>query len=98
MNDALVVTALGMAVVFSGLVLTALLIMTFGALARRDERRAAEALQPPSPPAAAIASGPVDEPVLAVISAVLEIERRLHNAEVTGRLTIVRAGDARRPS
>jgi Na+-transporting methylmalonyl-CoA/oxaloacetate decarboxylase gamma subunit len=75
--DALTITVLGMAVVFSGLLLTALLIVAFGRLQRlldgpvgRDARTVET--QPPTP------IGPELAPeVLTVITTVLEIERRL---------------------
>lgn len=93
--DALVVTALGMGVVFIGLILTALLITSFGLLARAEARRAerAEAVGSPSP------SRPgrlVDDATLAVIWTVLEVERRINRADASGRLTIVRGNDQRR--
>jgi Na+-transporting methylmalonyl-CoA/oxaloacetate decarboxylase gamma subunit len=95
LGDALVITALGMGVVFIGLILTALLITAFGVLSRIEEKRAAMPDEPvgPAPP---VATGPVDDAVLAVISTVIDVERRLRHAEVTGRLTIVRADETRR--
>lgn len=91
--EALVITALGMAVVFIGLILTALLITSFGAVARLQERRTSHPLTL-APPSAPTASTPVDEATLAVIWTVLEVERRLNRAESAGRLTIVRAGES----
>ena len=93
LTDALVVTALGMGVVFIGLILTALLITSFGFVARLRERRAAAASLLPADSVVASVDRPVDVKVLAVIATVLEIERRLHRAESTGRLTIVRGGE-----
>lgn len=95
LGDALVITVLGMGVVFIGLILTALLITAFGLLSRVEERRAALPDEPAAP-ALPVATGPVDDAVLAVISTVIEVERRLRHAEVTGRLTIVRADEPRR--
>jgi len=79
LSDALTITGLGMAVVFSGLLLTAGLIT---ALARLD--RIVDA--PPVPddaPKPAISTGaaigpPIDPEILTVITTVLEVERRLH--------------------
>jgi Na+-transporting methylmalonyl-CoA/oxaloacetate decarboxylase gamma subunit len=75
--DALVITALGMSVVFIGLILTALLITSFGLVARFQEARAQRS-QPVAQPASRIPAGPVDDATLAVIWAVLEVERRLN--------------------
>jgi len=81
--DALTITGLGMAVVFSGLLLTAGLIIAFGRLqqlthrAVDGERKPAAAADPPA------ASGPVIDPeILTVITTVLEVERRLHRVRV----------------
>jgi Na+-transporting methylmalonyl-CoA/oxaloacetate decarboxylase gamma subunit len=84
LSDAITVTALGMAVVFSGLLLTAGLISAFGRLQRlidgvhrqTDEPPASitdsagEIADPPTGP-------PIDPEVLTVIATVLEIEHRL---------------------
>ena len=88
--DALVITALGMAVVFIGLILTALLITSFGVVARLQERRAVRSQSIVSPVAAQQSVPSIDAPTLAVIWTVLEVERRLNRAESAGRLTIVR--------
>ena len=45
------------------------------------------------PLAAPAATTSIDEPTLAVIWTVLEVERRLNRAESAGRLTIVRSGE-----
>jgi Na+-transporting methylmalonyl-CoA/oxaloacetate decarboxylase gamma subunit len=78
LGDALTITFLGMAVVFSGLLLTALLIVALSRVQRlleaptRAERPATR--QASTPP-----SGPEPTPeVLTVITTVLEIERRLN--------------------
>ena len=79
-SDALMVTALGMGTVFAGLVLTSLLILSFSWF---GERRPAVS----SPAGEAVVSPPrgapvvVEPDVLAVITTVLEIERRLYRAE-----------------
>lgn len=93
-NDALIVTALGMSVVFSGLILTALLISVFG-LASRPRSDAAEATPAPREPSEGV-SPPASPEILAVITAVLEVERRLSGAEAGRRLTIARSTDPRR--
>lgn len=77
--DALVITALGMSVVFIGLILTALLITSFGLVARFQERRANRS-HPVVQADAPVAVGPVDDATLAVIWTVLEVERRLNRA------------------
>ena len=89
--DALVITALGMGVVFIGLILTALLITSFGFVARLEERRAAR-LQAVTLAPAPTHAAPIDDATLAIIWTVLEVERRLNRAE-TGPLTIVRSGE-----
>ncbi len=90
MTDGLVITALGMSVVFSGLILTSLLIVSFSVVPKllsRGEKRS----RPPTPtPAVPALSAPADDRVVAVITAVLEVERRLHGLETGGRLTIHR--------
>lgn len=90
--DALVITALGMGVVFIGLILTALLITSFGVVARLQERSAVRS-QSIAPTVASQAVASIDAPTLAVIWTVLEVERRLNRAESAGRLTIVRSGE-----
>lgn len=77
--DALVITALGMGVVFIGLILTALLISSFGLVARFQEARANHS-HPAAEAEAVMAAGPVDDATLAVIWTVLEVERRLNRA------------------
>ncbi len=96
LTDALIVTGLGMAVVFTGLLLTSGLIVTFGLLGRRREAR--DGAVPP-PAAAPAAAGPAEVPqdVLAVITAVLEVERRLYRAESGGRMTIRRGREEGSP-
>lgn len=83
-SDAITITALGMAVVFSGLLLTAGLITAFGRLQglidgvhRKTDvpltsatESARESVESPIGP-------PVDPEVLTVIATVLEIEHRL---------------------
>jgi Na+-transporting methylmalonyl-CoA/oxaloacetate decarboxylase gamma subunit len=78
--DALTITGLGMAVVFSGLLLTAGLIVALGRVQRFFEASHVGDGDPPKPP---VSTGgalgpPVDPEVLTVITTVLEVERRLH--------------------
>ncbi len=87
LGDALTITGLGMAVVFSGLLLTAGLIVALGRLQRFLDDSPPEATDPAAATEPQTASGPVvDAEILTVITTVLEIERRLHR---------VRARDAR---
>ncbi len=97
--DALTVTVLGMAVVFSGLLLTALLILSFGwvralghRIGTRSDRHSVRD-QPGAEVAVHQASGePIDPEVLSVIATVLEVEQRLYHPGLAGRLTIARRG------
>lgn len=83
-SDALTITGLGMAVVFSGLLLTAGLILAFGRLQTLIDgaQRRADTDSPTTPEPSAeagLATGPpIDPEVLTVIATVLEIEHRLH--------------------
>jgi len=95
LTDALTVTALGMAVVFSGLLLTAGLIIAFGRMQRfaeaREDRRAADTpveAATPAEPTEVPAGPPLDPDILAVITTVLEVEHRLNRI----------GGAARRPN
>ena len=95
--EAWTVTALGMTVVFIGLVLCIAFIQLFNRIARRitwgeghgAADAAAAAPAAPAPEALALAE-PLDPDVLAVISAVLEIERTLYLGRPGSRLTIRR--------
>lgn len=84
LTDALTITALGMAVVFSGLLLTAGLIIAFGRFQRlveaADERREAPPAEPTVAPAAP-SGPPLDPEVLTVIATVLEVEHRLNRID-----------------
>ncbi len=87
-TEAWIVTALGMAVVFIGLLLCVGFILLFGRLSRRvswgegghgapaPTRGAAPA--PAIVSAAAASSEPLPADILAVIAAVLEVERKLY--------------------
>jgi Na+-transporting methylmalonyl-CoA/oxaloacetate decarboxylase gamma subunit len=82
--DALTVTALGMAVVFSGLLLTALLIVVFGRVAQLLDAPSRSEAQASSPSPAT--TGPELAPeILTVITTVLEIERRLNRLGASRR-------------
>ena len=93
--DALVITALGMGVVFIGLILTAFVITSFGLFARFEEWRALRS-QPIAHVPASTQAASVDDATLAIIWTVLEVERRLNRADSAGALTIVRQGETRR--
>jgi sodium pump decarboxylase gamma subunit len=93
-GESLVVTALGMGVVFIGLVLCIAFIDLFKRLAARvswadGHGHGAQA------PAAAVAEAAPGEPVppdvLAVITAVLEVERALYVGRYRSRLTLRRS-------
>jgi Na+-transporting methylmalonyl-CoA/oxaloacetate decarboxylase gamma subunit len=83
-SDALTITGLGMTVVFSGLLLTAGLILAFGRLQtlidgaqHRADSESPTTMEPPTDEG--LSSGPpIDPEVLTVIATVLEIEHRLH--------------------
>jgi Na+-transporting methylmalonyl-CoA/oxaloacetate decarboxylase gamma subunit len=85
LTDALTITGLGMAVVFSGLLLTAGLIVVFGRLQRFESAPPAE---PEPAPVRAVddARGePVAPEIVTVITTVLEVERRLHRVRTVAR-------------
>lgn len=89
LTDALTITCLGLAVVFSGLLLTAALISSFSLIPRLlnlGGRSSAVEGTPTEP----IPGPPISGEILSVIAAVLEIERRLYHADPGGRLTINR--------
>ena len=89
LSDALTITVLGLAVVFSGLLLTAALISSFSVipqLLQRVSRTSSATKEPPT----TLQGPPVSPEVLSVIATVLEIERRLYHADPGGRLTIIR--------
>ena len=81
--DALTITGLGISVVFTGLLLTALLIILFSVVPQLVQRLRAPAPASPGPTAPAASEGStatVDPEVLSVIVTVLEAEHRLHFA------------------
>jgi Na+-transporting methylmalonyl-CoA/oxaloacetate decarboxylase gamma subunit len=88
-SDALTITVLGLGVVFSGLLLTAALISSFSLIPRLLGRGSGT---PATGDAGAVSSQepPIPGDILAVITAVLEVERRLYHSDPGGRLTINR--------
>jgi Na+-transporting methylmalonyl-CoA/oxaloacetate decarboxylase gamma subunit len=99
--EAWIVTALGMVVVFIGLVLCIAFIQLFNRIARRiswgDEGHGGHAAPPhpvpepaPAVPADLPPGDPVPPDVLAVIAAVLEVESKLYLSKPGSRLTIRR--------
>ncbi|MCC6130289.1 MAG: OadG family protein [Acidobacteria bacterium] len=105
-QEAWIVTALGMAVVFIGLVLCILFIQLFNRIAQKVKwGDGTHGAATPSPEPAAVvspataatepaATEPVPADVLAVIAAVLEVERKLYLNRPGSRVTI-RRGPAR---
>ena len=87
LSDALTITALGLGVVFCGLLLTAGLIYSFSVIPRLLNLRSPGREKTPETPTQ---GPPVSGEILSVITAVLEIERRLYHADPGGRLTINR--------
>ena len=85
-SEAWIVTALGMTVVFIGLLLCVAFIQLFSRIAKRvtwgegAHGEAAHAAPPAAAPpsAAATPSEPVPADILAVIAAVVEVERKLY--------------------
>jgi Na+-transporting methylmalonyl-CoA/oxaloacetate decarboxylase gamma subunit len=94
--EAWVVTALGMGVVFIGLVACIGFIRLFSRVSARvrwgEEGHGHGALAPaPAPAAEAPPAEPVPADVLAVIAAVLEVERKLYLNRPGSRVTIRRS-------
>ena len=92
-SEAWIVTALGMTVVFIGLLLCVAFIQLFSRISKRvtwGEGGHGEAAAPPAaaPELAAAPSEPVPADILAVIATVVEVERKLY----------VSRPDARRPA
>ncbi len=101
-GEAWIITALGMGVVFIGLVACIFFIQLFSRLARRirwgEEGHGHGAAPPAAAEAAPEAAPPVGEPVpadvLAVIAVVLELERKLYMNRPGARVTIRRHAPA----
>ena len=102
-SEALIVTALGMTVVFIGLLLCIAFIVMFGRVAKHvtwgegGHGHGAPAPAPAAAPAHAEAivsstpSEPIPADIQAVIAAALEVERRLYLFRSGARLTIRRS-------
>lgn len=96
--EAWVVTALGMAVVFIGLVACIAFIQLFSRLARHvkwgeeghGHGSPAAAAPVPAPPPDLPPSEPIPADVLAVLAVVLEVERKLYLNRPGSRVTILR--------
>ncbi|MDX9734145.1 MAG: OadG family protein [Thermoanaerobaculia bacterium] len=96
--EALTITALGMAVVFIGLVACIAFIRLFGRIAGRVQwgegghgHAAAPAAEPAPAPAAELPPGePIPADVLAVLATVLEVERKLYLNRPGSRVTLRR--------
>jgi len=99
--EAWIVTALGMGVVFIGLILCILAINFFNRLAKKIKWEEAGHGHTPAPtapvpvveaaaPAPVAPSEPIEPEILAVIAAALEIERRLYLGRSGQRLTLRR--------
>lgn len=89
-NDAIIITLLGMSVVFVGLILTSLLISSFSIFPRwfkRDQSVTAPTSIPAEP---SVPAPELDPDTLAVITAVLEVELRLYQLHHGQKLTIAR--------
>jgi Na+-transporting methylmalonyl-CoA/oxaloacetate decarboxylase gamma subunit len=93
-RDAIIVSLVGMGVVFSGLLLTSWLISAISLVPAWLERRRRSVQPPPAPavkemvPALIVPAPP--PAVAAVIAALLEVEMRLHGGDLTHRFTFRR--------
>jgi Na+-transporting methylmalonyl-CoA/oxaloacetate decarboxylase gamma subunit len=100
--EAWIVTALGMSVVFIGLVACIGFIRLFSRISRyvpwseegHGHGSPAPQMAAPAPPAAIVSPEPVPADVLAVIAAVLEVERTLYMNRPGARVTIRRHAPA----
>ncbi|HOT00797.1 MAG TPA: OadG family protein [Acidobacteriota bacterium] len=95
--EALMVTGLGMSVVFIGLALTALMIWSFRVVPEFLQRMRRPAAPPPPAVETVADSAPLDPQVLAVILTVLEIELRLNAPDRGSRLTLTRQRQSVQP-
>lgn len=95
--EAMIVTGLGMGVVFIGLALTALMIWSFRAVPELLQRRRRPAVPPPAAVETVADAAPLDPQVLAVILTVLEIELRLNAPDHGSRLTLTRQRQSVQP-
>ena len=79
-----------MSVVFGGLSLTALLIVSINRMPELAKRLSLRFGAPDAQPSQIAFEPPLDPEIVTVIATVLEVEHRLHRAEHGGRLTISR--------
>ncbi len=103
-RDALIISLVGMGVVFSGLLLTSFLISAISLVPAWIQRRKLAPAAEASPPAAAAAPlreavppavfPPPAPAVLAVIGALLDVEMRLHGVNRSDRFTFRNDPDA----
>ena len=94
LQDALLVSFLGYMTVFIGLVLTSLIIYAFAAVPKWMEALRSRG-EPEAPVKKAAPVEDVEADVLAVITAVLEIERRLYFSHRVSKFTF---SERRRPT
>ena len=87
-NDALTITILGISVVFTGLILTSLLIFSFSRVPGLFSKKPAGSKEKPASPGRENRADEVPPDVLAVLTAVIEVEQRLHHVHQGHRLTI----------
>jgi len=85
--DALTISGLGIGVVFLGLIFTSLLIFSFSFFPRLFARKAEPAADQAPAPAETMPAA-IDPDILAVLTAVLEVELRLYHGHHGQRLTI----------
>jgi Na+-transporting methylmalonyl-CoA/oxaloacetate decarboxylase gamma subunit len=89
--DALVITALGISVVFCGLILTALLISSLSFIPALLKSRNSKPVATPVMTAAPAPEPAIAPEIIAVLTAVLETEIRLHRAYGSSRFTFRRS-------
>ena len=90
-TEAWIVTFIGMAVVFFGLLLCVFFIQAFNRLARRLETgQAPQGEAAVAAPLASAPAGPVAGDILAVIATVLEVERKLYSSRPDAGLPLRR--------
>jgi len=90
LQDALSIAALGIGVVFGGLSLTALLIVSINRMPRLVGRLVRRSGAPETQLSPAVLEPPLDPEIVTVIATVLEVEHRLHHSENGKRLTLSR--------
>lgn len=94
LKDALMITALGITVVFTGLIMTSLMISTFPLFPRLADKfkRKSSKPQPQTEPLANSGKPAIDvsPDIVAVISAVVEVENRIRRASAGSKFTFKR--------